>query len=333
MTAVAVAAPAATGASRLTILRQVRKLMLPVLLVIEVVLFAVLSPQFLTAQNWVNIANNSADLALVAAGLTLIILMAGIDVSTGFAVGLIGWFVATGMAKDVPPPLVLLLALVVGAVLGLANGLLTVRLAIPSIVATLGTSAIFQALLFWLWNSTDVFARPVYPWLSGQSRLAGVPVVALIVLGIYAVLQLVLSRTVFGRSIYAIGSNVEAAQLAGIKINRVRLTAYLVLGALIGLAAVLYSARIGVVQASSGGEITMLAIAAVVVGGTSILGGEGSVLRTLGGLLFIAVLRNGVVLAGVPSLWNGVMIGVVILLAVVVNGLVIRASRERQRSL
>lgn len=331
MTAVAVAAPA--GSRNLSILRQIRKFMLPVLLVIEIVLFAVLSPQFLTVRNWVNIANNSADLALVAAGLTLIILMAGIDVSTGFAVGLIGWFVATGMSKSFPPALVLLLALLIGMVLGLVNGLLTVRLAIPSIVATLGTSAIFQALLFALWNSTDVFARPVFPWLSGQSKIFGFPVIALIVLAIYAVLQLVLSRTVFGRSIYAIGSNVEAAQLAGIKINRVRVTAYLILGALVGLASVLYSARIGVVQASSGGEITMLAIAAVVVGGTSILGGEGSVLRTLGGLLFIAVLSNGVVLAGVPSLWNGVMIGVVILLAVVVNGLVVRASRERQRSL
>ncbi len=332
MTAVAVAA--ATPETRsLVILRQVRKLMLPVLLIIEVALFTILSPQFLTAQNLVNIANNSVDLALVAAGLTLIILMAGIDVSTGFAVGLVGWFVATGMSEAYPPALVLLTALVIGMILGLANGLLTVRFAIPSIVATLGTSAIFQALLFALWNSTDVFARPVFPWLSGQSKIFGIPVVALIVVAVYAVLQLVLSRTVFGRSVYAIGSNVEAAQLAGIKINRVRLTAYLILGALVGLAAVLYSARIGVVQASSGGELTMLAIAAVVVGGTSILGGEGSVLRTLGGLLFIAVLRNGVVLAGVPSLWNGVMIGVVILLAVVVNGLVIRASRERQRSL
>ncbi|GAA2009393.1 ribose/xylose/arabinose/galactoside ABC-type transport system permease subunit [Nakamurella flavida] len=330
MTAVAVAAPPA--ARRLVVLRQIRTYLLPVLLIVEVVLFALLSPQFLTAQNWVNIATNSADLALVAAGLTLIILMAGIDVSTGFAVGLVGWFVATGMSQAYPPVLVLLVALLIGAVLGLANGLLTVRLSIPSIVATLGTSAIFQAALFFLWDSTDVFARPVFPWLSGQSRLFGIPVVALLVVAVYAVLQIVLSRTVFGRSIYAIGSNVEAAQLAGISISRVRLGAYLLLGALVGLAAVLYSARIGVVQASSGGELTMLAIAAVVVGGTSILGGEGSVLRTLGGLLFIAVLRNGVVLAGVPSLWNGVLIGLVILLAVVVNGLVIRASRERQRS-
>ncbi|SNS49972.1 rhamnose transport system permease protein [Micrococcales bacterium KH10] len=317
----------------LSILRWIQQLLMPVLLVVEVILFTVLSPHFMTAQNWTNIAINSADLALIAAGLTLIVIMAGIDVSTGFAVGLIGWFVATGMADQRSPILVLLTALLAGAVLGLFNGLLTVRLAIPSIVATLGTSAIFQTLLFALWNSTDVFARPVFPWLSGQSRIAGFPTVALLVIVVYLILHVVLSRTVYGRSVYAIGSNAEAAALTGIKIGRVRLTAYLILGLLIGLAACLYSARIGVVQASSGGELTMLVISSVVVGGTSILGGEGSVLRTLGGLVFIAVLRNGVVLAGVPSLWNGVMIGVVILLAVGINGLVVRVSRRQRRSL
>lgn len=330
-------APAAAsedaGARNLTLLRQVQKYLLVTLLVIEIIVFTLLSPQFLTTQNWVNIALNSADLALVAAGLTLIVIMAGIDVSTGFAVGLIGWFVASGMANQYPPVLVLLAALVIGALLGLFNGLLTVRLSIPSIVATLGTSAIFQTLLFALWNSTDVFSRPVFPWLSGQARIGDFPVVILVVLAIYAALQVMLSRTVFGRSIYAIGSNVEAAQLAGIKIAKVRITAYLLLGALVGLAAVLYSARIGVIQASSGAELTILAIAADHHGGTSILGGEGSVLRTLGGLLFIAVLRNGIVLAGAHSLWIGVMVGSVILLAVVINGLVVRASRRQERSL
>lgn len=268
------AAPEDAGARNLTLLRQIQKYLLVTLLVIEILVFTLLSPQFLTTQNWVNIALNSADLALVAAGLTLIVIMAGIDVSTGFAVGLIGWFVASGMANQYPPILVLLAALVIGAVLGLFNGLLTVRLSIPSIVATLGTSAIFQTLLFALWNSTGVFSRPVFPWLSGQARIGDFPVVILVVLAVYAALQVMLSRTVFGRSIYAIGSNVEAAQLAGIKIDRVRITAYLILGALVGLAAVLYSARIGVIQASSGAELTILAIAAVVVGGTSILGGR-----------------------------------------------------------
>ncbi len=330
---VAGADPIIRDARLLSILRWAQQLLMPVLLVVEIVLFTILSPHFMTSQNWVNIATNSADLALIAAGLTLIVIMAGIDVSTGFAVGLIGWFVATGMAQGRPPILVLTVALVIGIVIGLFNGALTVGLSIPSIVATLGTSAIFQTLLFALWNSTDVFARPVFPWLSGQARIGALPAVVFLVVVVYAALHLLLSRTTYGRSVYAIGSNVEAAALAGIKIARVRMIAYVILGALVGLAACLYSARIGVVQASSGSDLTMLAIASVVVGGTSVLGGEGSVLRTLGGLIFIAVLRNGVVLAGVPSLWNGVMIGLVILLAVSINGLVVRISRRQRRSL
>lgn len=302
------------------ILGLIQKWLLPVLLLVEVVLFALLSPQFLTAGNWENIIVNAADLALIAGGLTLIILMGGIDVSTGFAVGVISWFIASMMSASWPPYLTLLAAIVIGSCLALFNGLLTVRLSIPSIVATLGTSAIFQTVLFALWGSRDVFAGPAVGWLSGHSKVGPLPTLLIVVVVVYLILHVVLTRTVFGRSIFAFGSNPEAAKLAGIKTARVRMGAYAILGALVGLASVAYLGRIGVVQASTGGEITMLAIASVVVGGTSILGGEGSVLRTLGGVAFIAILRNGIVLAGVPSLWNGVFIGFVILLAVGING-------------
>lgn len=317
----------------LAVISAIQRWLLPVLLVTEIVLFSILSPHFLTQANLINIAINAADLALVAAGLTLIILMGGIDVSTGFAVGLITWIVATTLGQGLPPLVVLSLAIASGIVLGLVNGVLTVRLSIPSIVATLGTSAIFQTALFALWNSQDVFSGPVTPWLSGQAAVGPMPVFVLLVLGVYLLLHVVLTRTVFGRSVFAVGSNPEAARLAGIDIGRVRITAYVILGALIGVAACAYLARIGVVQATTGNELTMLAIASVVVGGTSILGGEGSMLRTLAGLAFIAILRNGIVLAGVPSLWNGVFIGLVILLAVGINGLAGVITARQQRSL
>jgi ribose/xylose/arabinose/galactoside ABC-type transport system permease subunit len=211
--------------------------------------------------------------------------------------------------------------------------MLTARLAIPSIVATLGTSALFQTGLFALWNSRDIFSTPVFPFLSGGARLGELPILVLIVLAVYLVLHLVLTQTTFGRSIYAIGSNVEAAKLSGINVRRVRVIGSVILGLLIGVAACTYLARVGVVQASSGGELTMLAIASVVVGGTSILGGEGSVLRTLGGVVFIVVLDNGIVLAGVPSLWNGLIVGFVILVAVSINGLAVIINARKKRSL
>jgi ribose/xylose/arabinose/galactoside ABC-type transport system permease subunit len=322
--------------SRFTLTRVVHAVqvwLLPVLLLLEFVVFSSLSPYFLTAQNLTNVAVNAADLALIAAGLTLVILMGGIDVSTGFAVGMLSWVVASLMNAGQPPIVVFVAALAGGLVVGLLNGLLTARLAIPSIVATLGTSALFQTGLFALWNSRDVFSTPVAPFLSGGARLGALPVLVLIVLAVYLLLHLVLTQTTFGRSIYAIGSNVEAAKLAGINVRLVRVAGSLILGLLVGVAACTYLARVGVVQASSGGELTMLAIASVVVGGTSILGGEGSVLRTLGGVLFIIVLDNGIVLAGVPSLWNGLIVGCVILVAVSINGLAVIFNARNKRSL
>lgn len=307
--------------------------LLPVLLVGELIIFTLLSPQFLTVGNLTNVVINAADVALIAAGLTLVILMGGIDVSTGFAVGMLTWVVASLMGTGVPPLLVLLAALLGGAVVGLLNGLLSARLAIPSIVATLGTAAIFQTALFALWNSRDLFSSPVLPFLSGAARVGDVPVLVVIILAVYLVLHLVLVQTKFGRSIYAIGSNVEAAKLSGLNVRGVRVAGSVILGLLIGLAAVTYLGRVGVVQASSGGELTLLAIAAVVVGGTSILGGEGSVLRTLGGVIFIVLLENGIVLAGVPSLWNGLIVGLVILVAVSINGVAVIINSRKKRSL
>jgi len=328
------AAPVAEHRATLArVLVAVRRYLLPLLLVVEFVVFTALSPQFLTAQNLLNVVTNASDLALIAAGLTLVVILGGIDVSTGFAVGVLAWIVGTLLGGAVPPALVLAVAIGGGVAIGLINGALVARLSIPSIVATLGTSAILQTVLFLLWGSRDLFSPPVLPALSGQARLLGLPVLVLIVLAVYAVLQFVLSATRFGRSVFAVGSNRDAAVLAGIDVTRVRLICYAVLGGLVGVAACTYIGRVGVVQASSGNELTLLAIAAVVVGGTSILGGEGSLIRTLGGLLFITVLQNGVVLAGVPPLWNGLMVGLVILLAVSIDGLVVLVEARRSRGL
>jgi ribose/xylose/arabinose/galactoside ABC-type transport system permease subunit len=317
-----------TSSGRLSLIRGA---LLPILLVGEVVAFALASPQFFTGGNLLNIAINAADVALIAGGLTLVILLGGIDVSTGFAMGAIAWVVAHMMGSAVSPGLIILSAVAIGIVAGLVNGVLVTRLAIPSIVATLGTSAIYQTVLFALWNRTDVFSGPVATWLSRQGSLLGIPTLVLLVLVIYAVLHFVLTSTVFGRSVYAIGSNREAATLAGVRTDRVRITCFAIVGALVGVAACTYVGRVGVVQASTGSDIALLAIAAVVVGGTSILGGEGSVIRTLGGVIFIAVLQNGVVLAGVPPLWNGLMVGLVILLAVSIDGVVSNLDSRRAR--
>lgn len=311
----AVASPGGDSNGRSHSFGPARQLVVPVLLGLELLVFAMLSDNFLTGGNMANVILNSVDLALIAGGLTLVIILGGIDVSTGPALGVVAWVVGTLTVAGTSPALIVVLAIALGAVLGLINGAIVSVLNVTAIIATLGTAAVFQTALFGLWGGTDLFAPPVSRYAAAD-RFLGVPTVAFLVIVVYAVLWYVTRYRAFGRHVYAVGNDPEAARLSGVGVRRVSLGAYVLVGALVGLAAVVYMARVGVVQATSGANLTLAAIAAVVVGGTSITGGRGSVIGTLFGVLFIAVLQNGVVLTGVPPLWNGVLVGMFILLAV-----------------
>lgn len=310
-------------------LGQVRELVVPVLLAVEIAVFAVLSDTFLTSGNLANVLLNSVDLALIAGGLTLVIILGGIDVSTGPTLGVVAWVVGTLTVAGVPAVLVVSAAVALGAVMGLINGALTSWLNVTAIIATLGTAAVWQTTLFGLWGGTDLFAPPVSKYAAAD-RLIGVPTVAILVVIVYGWLWYVSRYRAFGRHVYAVGNDIEAARLSGVDVRRVSLATYVLVGGLVGLAAVVYMARVGVVQASSGADLSLAAIAAVVVGGTSITGGRGSVIGTLFGVLFIAILQNGVVLTGVPPLWNGVLVGLFIILAVGMDVVSDRISTRRK---
>ncbi len=292
--------------------------MVPLLLLLEVLLFARLSGTFLTSENIANVLLNSVDLALIAGGLTFVILLGGIDVSTGPALGVVAWVVGTLTLTPLPPLVVVAVAAALGALIGLVNGLLVSVLNVTAIIATLGMAAVWQTTLFGLWGGADLFAPPVSAY-AASARTLGVPTVAFLVLLAYAGLWYMSRYRAYGRHVFAVGNDVEAARLAGVSVRRVTIATYVLVGAMVGLGAVVYMARTGVVQAASGADLSLAAIAAVVVGGTSITGGRGSVIGTLFGVLFIAVLQNGVVLAGVPPLWNGVLVGAFILVAVGVD--------------
>jgi ribose/xylose/arabinose/galactoside ABC-type transport system permease subunit len=310
--------------------RQLRQFVVPLLLVVEICVFAVLSDTFLTAGNLANVALNSVDLALIAAGLTLVIILGGIDVSTGPALGVIAWCVGTLTLAGAPALLVVTAAVVLGCLMGLLNGVLVSLLGVTAIIATLGTAAIWQTTLFALWGGSDLFAPPVSSYAAGE-RLLGVPTSAFLALLAYLVLWYVSRYRAFGRHVFAVGNDIEGARLSGVDVRRVQVAAFVLVGGMVGLAAVVYMARIGVVQASSGADLSLAAIAAVVVGGTSITGGRGSVIGTLFGVVFIAILQNGVVLIGVPPLWNGVLVGAFILIAVAVDVLSERLSSPSGR--
>jgi ribose/xylose/arabinose/galactoside ABC-type transport system permease subunit len=305
--------------------RQVRPFVVPTLLVVEIILFTVLSDTFLTAGNLANVALNSVDLALIAAGLTFVIILGGIDVSTGPALGVVAWVVGTLTLAGLPPLLVVALAVGLGSLMGLLNGVLVGVLKVTAIIATLGIAAVWQTVLFALWGGSDLFAPPVSSYAASE-RLLGIPTSAFLALAAYLVLWYISRFRAFGRHVYAVGNDEEGARLSGVNVRRVQIGAFVLVGGMVGLAAVIYMARIGVVQASSGTDLSLAAIAAVVVGGTSITGGRGSVVGTLFGVAFIAILQNGVVLIGVPPLWNGVLVGSFILIAVAVDVLSERLS-------
>lgn len=305
--------------------RQVRQFVVPALLLAEIVLFTVLSETFLTAGNLANVALNSVDLALIAAGLTFVIILGGIDVSTGPALGVVAWCVGTLTLAGMPPLAVVAVAVGLGCLMGLLNGVLVSVLNVTAIIATLGTAAVWQTVLFALWGGSDLFAPPVSTYAASE-RLLGIPTSAFLAVAAYLVLWYVSRYRAFGRHVYAVGNDEEGARLSGVHVRRVQIAAFILVGGMVGLASIVYMARIGVVQASSGADLSLAAIAAVVVGGTSITGGRGSVIGTLFGVAFIAVLQNGVVLIGVPPLWNGVLVGAFILIAVAVDVLSERLS-------
>lgn len=326
----AAAAPAA--AWRRAILRSPtleREVALVLALAVTILIFANTSPYFLTAGNVVQILRVSVDLAVISAGMTLLIIMGGIDVGVGGILAVSAIFIGRAYQLDLPVPLVVLIGLTAGALLGAINGLLCARLRIPPIIATLGTMYIWLAVLFLVIGGQWIAGLPrtLGPLVNGS--VLGIPAPLIVVAVVYGGCAVLLYGLPFGRHIYAIGCNETAARLAGIDVVRVKVTTYALLGGLAGFAALLYVTRLRNVEINIGTNIALEAIAATILGGASIKGGVGSLFGTLLGVVFIKVIQNGLVLSGVSSLWERVIIGSLLLLVLVVEA--VRAYRGRGR--
>ena len=288
------------------------------LLGLVLVLWA-LTPHFLTVSNLLNVAEQAAIIAIVATGMTFVIITGGIDLSVGSVLAFAGVVMASVLHKEVPLPVALAVALGTGLCCGLLNGVLITVGRLPPFIATLGMMSVARgtALMF-----TE--GRPVSGFSGGFRSLAtgellGVPVSVIIMVGVYTVAHFVLTRTKLGRYTYAIGGNEEAALLSGVNVKLYKAAVYGISGMLSGLAAVLLTARLNSAQPIAGMMYELDAIAATVIGGTSLLGGEGTVVGTLIGALIMAVLRNGLNLLGVSSFIQQVVIGSVIIAAVLID--------------
>jgi ribose/xylose/arabinose/galactoside ABC-type transport system permease subunit len=279
----------------------------------------ILTPHFLTISNLLNVAQQTAINAVIAVGLTFVIISGGIDLSVGSLVAFSGVVLASLLQHQVPIPLALAGSLAAGLACGLANGLLITFGRLPPFIATLGMMSVARggALLF-----TD--GRPIsgftdsFRWLA-TGELLFVPVPVVLMLAVYAVAHFVLHRTKFGRYLYAIGGNEEAALLSGVRVRFYKTLVYGTSGLLSALAAAVLTARLNSAQPIAGMNYELDAIAATVIGGTSLMGGQGSVVGTLIGALIMGVLRNGLNLLGVSSFIQQVVIGAVIILAVLMD--------------
>ena len=285
-----------------------------------IVVFAFLSfasPVFLSADNLFNIGAQTAVVAVIAIGMTLVIITAGIDLSVGSVAalsGVVGVSMMTG--AGLPVPVAILGGILVGAGAGLVNGFLVSVAGLNPFIATLGMLSAARGLVYIITEAQAVFGAPDSFRLLGQGVIGPIPIPILAILIVAVVGYVVLSRTRLGRYAYAIGSNPEAARLSGIPIRRYLLSVYVISGALAGLGGMIAASRVNSGQPNYGIGLELDVIAAAVIGGASLFGGQGTVVGTLIGAFLIALIRNGAVLLDVNTFYQQIIIGVVIWIAV-----------------
>jgi fructose transport system permease protein len=296
-----------------------------VVLVLMLVAFSFASPRFLMATNWSLIIQQVMVLGTLAIGQTIIILTAGVDLSVGAIMVFTSLIMAKASATvGIPGPLALLLGFGVGAACGWLNGLLITRLRLPPFIVTLGTLNIFFALDLFISGSASVRGEdmdPILLWTGNTFSLVDTKVTygSVMMLLLYAFMAYVLRYTGWGRHVYATGDDIEAARLSGIRTNRLLISVYLVAGVFYAMGAWFLLGRIGSASPQAGQTENLDSITAVVIGGTSLFGGRGSVIGTLIGALIVGVARNGLTLAGFDPLWQTFAVGVLVIVAVALD--------------
>ena len=293
-----------------------------VVLVVAIIVFGLLNDRFLAPANLSLITQQVAVVGTLAVAQTLIILTAGIDLSVGAVMVLSSMVVAQTATQNGAPALIaLLLGLIVGIAAGAFNGLLVTRLRLPPFIVTLGTLNIFVALtLLYSAGSTvrGTDMPPLLTWTGTTFDILGVriSVGVVLMLLVYIVVAFILGKTAWGRHVYAVGDDKEAARLAGISVNRVLMSVYVAAGAILAIAAWIQIGRTNAASPNAGADLNLDSITAVVIGGTSLFGGRGTVWGTLLGALIVGVFRNGLSLAGLDVLYQTLAVGVLIIVAV-----------------
>lgn len=282
-----------------------------------VIVLSLASPAFMKFSNIVNIVRQVSINGILAVGETFVILLGGIDLSVGSGVALSGVLAAGLQEQGVIA--VFLIPILVLCFAGFVNGMVITRFKVPAFVITLGMMTILRGVTFLLTGGKSIYNLPKWFKVVGQGDVAGVPVPIIVLVLVILVAYIVLQHTRFGRYVYAIGGNEEGARLSGVRTKTITLWSYVICGGCAGLAGVVLASRLNAGEPVAGTGYELDAIAAVVIGGTSLAGGQGSVIGTLIGALVIGVINNGLNLLNVHSYWQLVAKGIIIVLAVIID--------------
>ena len=289
-------------------------------LLIIVVILIILEPRFISTYNIISVLRQGSINGLIAFGVTIVIISGGIDLSVGSTLAFSGMVAAQLISNGVPSPIAFLIALVTGAIIGSINGVLIAKGKLQPFIATLGAMMVFRGLTLYISNGVPVsrLGEGFIGWI-GRGYFMGIPIPAIILILVFIVFAIFLTHTVFGKRIYAIGGNARAAKLSGINVERNIIYIYMISGLLAAFAGVILTSRLDSAVPTAGISYELNAIAAAVIGGTSLTGGRGKASGTLIGVLIIAVLINGLNLLGISAYLQQITTGLIIIFAVIAD--------------
>jgi ribose transport system permease protein len=315
----------ASNAAFMKVLKQYGGIFLS--LIILCAIFSIYNPRFMSLANFLNVLQQVAVIAIAAFGMTWVILLGEIDLSIGSIIAVAGMVGAQCFAYGLGFVPTFVLTLAAGAVLGILNGTLTAKFLLPSFIVTVATMGIFRGLVSLPTNGAPAMITNETWTAIGAQSFVGLPIIIWIVLVLFLFNHILLSKTTFGRRAYLTGGNREAALYSGIKVDRMKIIIFMISGVMAAISGVLLSSRLYSAQTNAGMSYELDAIAAAVLGGTSLSGGVGTMIGTLIGALIIGVMNNGMNMLSVPYFYQLIVKGLVILIAVYLD---VRSKRAKQ---
>lgn len=298
-----------------------------------VLIIGAINSSFLSPNNLVRIANSAVILALLAVGSAVVIITRNIDISVGSMLALTAIVGAMLLRDGVPIPLVAIIVVILGTILGVINGIGVAYLGVPSIVMTVGTLGVYRGLSFVITGGHSIENIPSEYKRIGSTSWFGLPVLVWVAAAVILISIVLMSRTVIGRHFYATGDNLVGAHLIGVRTKPITILAYAVSGLFSGMAALVFIAQIGSVSNQAGAGVEMRAIAAAVIGGVALTGGLGSVWGATIGAVFLTTITSSLTFAGIPGFWSDTVIGAILLVALFADARVRETLEKRRKAL